>query len=201
MRAYVRVRSLTEEEYKQLKRLSASRKLAAGRVKRAQLILLSNQGYRVQENAEQLSLHERTARRWIGRFNRLGIPAWEEGPRDGRPPVYSTKDVGVVIQTALTPPGELDLPFGSWTLDRLVAYLSEVKGIPIKRSRLSEMFRHEGLRWRHQEGWFGERIDPDFAEKRGPSKPSPLPLQPTVSWSVSTKWDHCQHAPILGKSW
>ena len=180
MRAYVRVRSLTEEEYKQLKRLSASRKLAAGRVKRAQLILLSNQGYRVQEIAEQLGLHERTARRWIGRFNRLGIPGLEEGPRDGRPPVYSTKDVGVVIQTALTPPGELDLPFSSWTLDRLVAYLSEVKGIPIKRSRLSEIFRHEGLHWRHQEGWFGERIDPDFAEKRGLSKPSTLPLQPTV---------------------
>jgi predicted ArsR family transcriptional regulator len=63
MRAYVRVRSLTEEEYKQLKRLSASRKLAAGRVKRAQLILLSNQGYRVQEIAERLGIHERMARR------------------------------------------------------------------------------------------------------------------------------------------
>jgi transposase len=166
MRAYVRVRSLTEEEYKQLKRLSASRRVAAGRVKRAQLILLSNQGYRVQEIAEQLGLHERTARRWIGRFNRLGMPGLEEGPREGRPRVYSTKDVGVVLQIALTPPAELDLPFGSWTLDRLVAYLTEVKGIPIKRSRLSEIFRHEGLRWRHQEGWFGERVDPNFAEKR-----------------------------------
>jgi transposase len=181
MRPYVRVRSLSEEEYQQLKRLSTSRKLAAGRVKRAQLILLSNQGYRVQEIAEQLDIHERTARRWIGRFNRLGMPGLEEGPREGRPRVYSSQDVGVVLQIALTPPGELDLPFGSWTLDRLVAYLSEVKGIPIKRSRLSEIFRHEGLRWRHQEGWFGERVDPNFAEKRGPSKLStPLP-QPTVS--------------------
>lgn len=76
MRVYVRVRSLTEEEYKQLKRLSASRKLAAGRVKRAQLILLSNQGYRVQEIAERLGIHERMARRWIGRFNRLGMSGW-----------------------------------------------------------------------------------------------------------------------------
>jgi hypothetical protein len=124
MRAYVRVRSLTEEEYKQLKRLSASRKLAAGRVKRAQLILLSNQGYRVQEIAEQLGLHERTARRYTLRYNRLGIPGLEEGPRDGRPPVYFTTDVGVVIQTALTPPGELDLPFGSWRLDRHHSFFS-----------------------------------------------------------------------------
>ncbi len=74
------------------------------------------------------------------------MPELEEGPRDGRPPVYSTKDVGVVIQTALTPSSELGLPFGSWTLDRLVAYLTEVKSILIKRSRISEIFRHEGLR-------------------------------------------------------
>ncbi len=39
MRAYVHIRSLTEEEYKQLKRLSASRKLTARRVNQAQLIL------------------------------------------------------------------------------------------------------------------------------------------------------------------
>jgi transposase len=84
------------------------------------------------------------------------------------------------MQTALTPPVELGLPFGSWTLDRLVAYLAEVKGITMKRSRISEIFRYEGLRWRHQEGWFGERVDPDFAKKRGPLKPSIPPHQPTV---------------------
>lgn len=180
MRPYVRVRTLTPDEYTTLKRMAAARKLAAGRVKRAQIMLLSNQGYTVHEIATQLNINARTPRRWIGRFNRLGIAGLEEGPRNGRPPVYSTQDVGVVIQTALTPPKEFALPFGSWTLDRLVAYLTEVKGIAIKRSRISEIFRHEGLRWRHEEGWFGERVDPDFAEKRGPSKPSTLHHPPTA---------------------
>lgn len=101
MRAYLRVRPLTDEEYQQLKRQAASRKLAAGRVKRAQVILLSNQGYRAQEIAERLGMHERTARTWINRFTRLGIPGLEEGPRTGRPPVYTPTDVGVVIQTSL----------------------------------------------------------------------------------------------------
>ncbi|HEV2583283.1 MAG TPA: helix-turn-helix domain-containing protein [Ktedonobacteraceae bacterium] len=180
MRPYLRVRSLSQEEYTQLKRMSISRKLCAGRVKRAQIILLSNQGHLPTEIDKKLNIHERTARRWIGRFNRLGIAGLEEGPREGRPRVYSTEEVGVVLQTALTPPSQLDQPFHSWTLDRLVIYLTEVKGIAIKRSRLSEIFRHEGLRWRHQEGWFGERIDPEFAQKRGPSKPSTPPLQTTV---------------------
>ena len=180
MHSYLRIRPLTEEEYGQLRKMSTSRKLCAGRVKRAQIILLSNQGYLPTEIGKKLAIHERTARRWIGRFNRLGIAGLEEGPREGRPRVYSSQEVGMVIQIALTPAAQLEQPFHSWTLDRLVVYLTEVKGIAIKCSRLSEMFRHEGLRWRHQEGWFGERVDPAFAEKRGPSKASTPPLQPTV---------------------
>jgi transposase len=77
-----------------------------------------------------------------------------------------------VIALTLSNPQELDLPFACWTLDRLVAYLHEHKQIAIKRSRVSELLIQEGLRWRQHETWFGERVDPQFAEKRGTSKPS-----------------------------
>ncbi len=60
-------------------------------------------------------------------------------------------------------------------LDRLVDYLHRVKGIRMQRSRISELFMQEGLSWRHEESWFGERVDPDFARKRGPS-PASTPL-------------------------
>jgi transposase len=80
--------------------------------------------------------------------------------------------VGTVIATSLTPPDELGLPFGGWTLDRLVAYLGEVHGITMQRSRIGEILQAEGVRWRTQETWFGERPDPAFAETRGPSSPS-----------------------------
>jgi hypothetical protein len=50
-------------------------------------------------------------------------------------------------------------------LDRLAAYVQEAKGIAMKRSRIDELLRAEGLRWRNQETWFGERVDPAFAEK------------------------------------
>jgi transposase len=180
MRPYLRVRTLTPDEYATLKRMAQARTLAAGRVQRAQIILLSHQGLTVHDIAPHLGINARTAQRWVGRFNRSGLAGLEEGARTGRPRVYDTQAVGGIIQTALTPPVELGLPFGSWTLDRLVAYLAEVKGITMKRSRISEIFRYEGLRWRHQEGWFGERVDPDFAKKRGPLKPSIPPHQPTV---------------------
>lgn len=70
---------------------------------------------------------------------------------------------------SLTDPQTLGLPFASWTLDRLVASLSEEKGIARKRSRLGELLHDEGLRWRTQERWFGERPAPAFAAKRGRS--------------------------------
>ncbi len=59
--------------------------------------------------------------------------------------------------------------------------LNEVKGIAIKRSRISEIFLAEGLGWRHEETWFGERVDPDFAQKRGSSKRS-IPPRPRRVW-------------------
>ncbi len=176
-----RTRPLTADEEKVLGRLAHSRTLGAGRVRRAQILLLSQRGFLAAEIAAELHIHERTVRRWIARFNQHGLAGLDEERRSGHPHVYSTQDVGVVLETALTKPDDLGLPFGSWTLDRLVAYLTEVRGIPIKRSRLSEIFRHEGLRWRQQEGWFGARVDPDFAEKRGPSKPSTPPLLPIAS--------------------
>ena len=145
--------------------MARSRKLAAAKVKRAEIVLLSDQGKSRKEISEKLGVCQHTAGRWIKRFNQFGMAGLEEGPREGRPRVYSTKDVGVVIQTALTNPLDLGLPFASWTLDRLVTYLNEEKKIMIKRSRLSQIFNHEGLRWRKQEGWFGEKVDPDFAEK------------------------------------
>jgi transposase len=72
-----------------------------------------------------------------------------------------------VIAAALTDPRRLGLPFASWTLDRLAAYLLEHKGIAMRRSRIGEILLQEGLRWRRQETWFGERVDPEFTEKRG----------------------------------
>ena len=77
-----------------------------------------------------------------------------------------------MIAAALTSPCSLDLPFASWTLDRLAACLREHKGIGIRRSRIDEILLREGLRWRKHETWFGERVDPEFAEKRGGSRRS-----------------------------
>ncbi len=52
----------------------------------------------------------------------------------------------MVIQTTLTSPDKLELLFGHWTLDRLVAYLSGVKGVRMRRTKMAQILSQEGLR-------------------------------------------------------
>lgn len=72
------------------------------------------------------------------------------------------------MATALTDPQTLGQVYSSWTRDRLAAYLAEQHGSAMKRRRLDALLLAEGLRWRKQESWFGVRVDPEFAQKRGP---------------------------------
>jgi transposase len=193
------LRELTPEETDDIKRLARSRTAPARLVERARMVWLASQGQRVPAIARELRLHEQTVREWLKRFNAAGLAGLQDAARPGRPATYTPEQVGEVIATALTNPQRLGLPFGCWTLDRLEAYLNEERGLPIKRSRIDELLIAEGLRWRSQETWFGERaaleaapdqqhapikkereVDPDFAQKRGSSRPCIRLLRPAV---------------------
>ncbi len=168
----LRLRELTDEERPVVEKLAHSRTAPARRVERARIIWYASQGQSAPAIAGQLRLDAYTARGWIRRFNGEGLAGLEDRPRAGRPPTYSPAQVAEVVAAALTTPKALGLPFACWTLDRLAAYLDEQKRIPIRRSRIDEILRAEGLRWRRHESWFGARVDPEFAETRGGSRRS-----------------------------
>lgn len=193
----LRVREMRPEERAEIQRLAQSRAAAARLVERAQIIWQVSQGERVPRVAQRLSISEGTVRTWIKRFNADGVPALQDRPRPGRRATYAPEIVGEVLATSLADPQTLGQPFASWTVRRLETYLNEVKGIPIKKSRIDELLLDEGLRWRTQETWFGERagldgaagagsaipsqrLDPQFAEKRGRSSGFTPPLPPGV---------------------
>lgn len=163
----LKLRPLSPEEHETIEKLAHSRTAAARLVERARIMLLAHQGHRVPALARHLQLTAITVRTWLKRFNAVGLAALTDKPRSGRPATYTPQQVAEVIATSLTPPEHLGLPFASWTLDRLEAYLNEQKGIAIKRSRIDDLLLAEGLRWRTQETWFGARVDPEFAKKRG----------------------------------
>jgi transposase len=188
------LRTLTAEEHSAIAQWAHSRTAPARLVERARMVWHAAQGETVPAIARRLALDARTVRLWLTRFQERGLAGLQDRARAGRPARYSPEEVGVVIATSLTAPQALGLPFAGWTLDRLQAYLNEVKAIPIRRSRIDEILLAEGLRWRTQETWFGERaqapngapdgarpapqrpLDPQFAEKRGRSSGFTPPL-------------------------
>jgi transposase len=175
----LRVRTVSDEEKEELRRMSRSRTVGAGLVRRAQIVVHALEGLKAPEISARMDLCGATVRHWLKRFNACGLKGLEEDVRTGRPAIYSAEERSAVISAALTRPGDLGLPFACWTLDRLVAYLGE-QGIAMRRSRISEIFIREGLKWRREETWFGERVDPDFARKRGLSSSSTPPHQPAA---------------------
>lgn len=184
----VKLRELTNEERSELGRLARSRTEEARLVERAQMILGLAAGERPSRVATRLGVGRMAVYDWLKRFNDRGPTGLHDRPRSGRPPTYTAEQKAEVVAAALTRPDTLGLPFASWTLDRLQAYLSEHKQIPIKRSRIDEILVAEGLRWRKQETWFGEKVDPQFAEKRGRSRSSTPPRPTGRSSSASTRW-------------
>lgn len=175
------LRPLTADETQTVRELAHSRTVEARLRDRARICWLASHGHSVAAIQADLGVSDGMVRLWITRFNADGLAGLRDRRRGGRPATYPPEQVGVLIAASLTDPQALGLPFASWTLDRLAAYLQEAHGIAMKRSRIGEILQREGLRWRQQETWFGERPDPAFAEKRGPSSVSTPPRPRTVS--------------------
>src|SRR3954447_5084892 len=126
----LRVRGLSEEEGHRLARMRRSQKLGAGLVRRAQIIQHAVDGLSAPGIAAKMGLCGALVRFWLKRFNERGLGGLAEDMRSGRPPTYTAEERSAVIAAiaaALSRPAELGLPFASWTLDRLVAYLAQTQ--------------------------------------------------------------------------
>jgi transposase len=140
------MRGLTAAELLVIEVLARSRTASVRRVERARIIRRATRGETPPAIAAALGLDAETVRRRIRRFDAEGLASLEDHHRLGRPATYSADEVATVIATAQTNPCTLNLPFASWTLDRLAAYLLEHKGIGMRRSRIGAILLQEGTK-------------------------------------------------------
>jgi transposase len=132
-------RELTAEEACAVESLARSRTAAARHVERARIVWRASRGETPPGIAEALGVGAETVRRRIRRFDAEGLAALEDHHCSGRPATYTADAVAAVIAAALTSPRRLGLPFASWTLDRLAAYLLERRGAAVRRSRIDKI--------------------------------------------------------------
>jgi len=163
----IEIRPINEEERKELEQLKRSQTAEARQVERAKMILMYQDGMRPVDIAVKLDRTAATVYSRLKRFDAEGIAGLEDQARGGRKPTYKETERGQVIALARTDPQKLGLPFGHWTLDRLVAYLRENDQLGISRAQLARVLKAEGLRWYQEQVYFTERPDPQFVEKRG----------------------------------
>jgi transposase len=173
-----RLRPLSEEEGRVIKELARSQTASIRLVQRARIIELASQGKTIPQIIAQVGCAPNVVRKWFKRFSEQGLAGLEDAPRSGAPSRYTAENKALVIATARTRPSEWGLSYGRWTFERLAAYLQEQHGVQMKKTRIFELLRAAGLRWRQQETGFGERLAPAFAERLQRSAP---PLPPAAS--------------------
>jgi len=111
------VRELTETEQAQLKLWSLGNDPAMKH--RAEIILLSSQGYRVPEIGPMVGAHPANLRKWIHRFNRRGCEGLRTVYAGGPRLRFSKQQRLEIVRLAQARPRELGLNFTRWTLHRL----------------------------------------------------------------------------------
>jgi len=111
------VRKLSEAEETQLKAWSSGSDPAMKH--RAQIILLSAQGYRVPEIGSMVSSHPANLRKWIHRFNEQSCDGLRIVHAAGSRLRFTAQQRLQIVQLAQARPRELGLNFTRWTLHRL----------------------------------------------------------------------------------
>lgn len=159
------VRALSHQEGNKIKsilRRSKNRML----IRRAQVILLSEQGMKANEIAKSTLLHPEYVRELIRRFNREGLDLLEVKSRSGRPVTFDEEIKAEIVEIALSPPRLLSMPFSRWSIAKIREYLI-CKGIveSIGDETIRRILKENRVSLQRTKTW-KESNDPEFESKK-----------------------------------
>jgi transposase len=158
-------RDLSMDEGQRIQRI-LRRSTSRIKVRRAQVVLASNQGYKVPAIAELVHYSEHHVRAIIKEFNRHGLKALDQKPRPGRPTEFTEDDKAFIAETAKCPPDLLGCPFKRWSLEKLREYLVAERIISsISIETLRTILHERKVRLRRTKTW-KECNDPKLKSKK-----------------------------------
>lgn len=132
---------------------------------RAVIILYSARGMDVKTICEKISREQRMVRRAIHDFNKYGLKALIRKKAKGAKPKFTGEQRTRVLEAVMTDPRKLNLPFTTWSLPKLKAYLIKrgvVDSISIETIR--KILHSQGVRLTKSRRWQYSN-DPDFFKK------------------------------------
>jgi transposase len=132
---------------------------------RALIVALSYEGYPVSVIWKRTNLHPDTARKWIRRFNKYGPRGIITKEKRGRKPKIDKTLEKKIISIFKTKPKNLGLPFNTWSLRKLKAYLLKKKVIrKISHEQIRRILLSAGLSYQ-QNKLSLESDDPEYEAK------------------------------------
>jgi transposase len=157
-------RQPTAEEMQELKRMTRQE---VGRVgQRAQMILLSTQGRRVQEIAALFGMCEASIRFWIHRFDVGGPSGLYDQERSGRPRKITNQVLDTLVQMMQGDPREEGYLATFWTVAMMVLALADKLKVAISPSALRGTLQRIGLHWGRPRLGMPTKVDPEKAQKQ-----------------------------------
>ncbi len=137
---------------------------------RAQMMLLAaEKGMVAPGIAEIVREDEQTVRRWMKRYIAEGIEGLTDVPRPGAPGKVTSEYSDSLISAVRRRPRSLDLPYSTWTLQRLADYMAEQTGIRVEAETVRlHLARHEIVISRPQHKISSP--DPEYEVKKRRSK-------------------------------
>lgn len=118
------VREISNAEGRRLQRIIRHERNRI-KVRRAQVVLASAQGFKVPAIGQRLYYCPAQVRKIIKDFNAHGFEALAPKYRGGRPPKFTADQRSLIVETAMCPPDLLGRPFRRWSLEKLREYLVE----------------------------------------------------------------------------
>ena len=150
----------------ELQQVLRSRSTPAGLYQRSYLIWNLAAGYPLVDAAEFANLHYTNAHKWMKRYLQSGFDGLYDLKRCGRPCEYYDDIRTTILKVSTSRPGDLRLPFTTWSLTKLEDYLRKQTGLPrLSRETIRRVMLSHGLRFRSGKTWC-ESNDPDFEVKK-----------------------------------
>ena len=189
------VRPLTDAEDAELQRMTQQE---VGRVaERARMILLSHQGYRVQQIMDVFRVVDETVYKWFDRFDEEGCPGLYDRPRCGRPPGIDEDAEQEVERLLEGSPVDEGYEFTTWTTPLLQSHLRERLGVEVSDSTLRRTLARLEFVWRCPRWYIYER-DPQYEERMSAIEEALSDPEVTVLFEDET---NVHRLPPLRKMW
>jgi len=141
----LKISDLSQNAVRELDCLYRTTRDAQLRTRVHMVLLAVEKGLVAAEIAEIVRTDEQTVRRWLKRYQSQGLDGLYSSPRPGCPRKVTDAYLSELVKVARQRPTTFQLPYTSWTHDRLADFMAQQTGITVNPETVRLHLRAAGI--------------------------------------------------------